>query len=46
VELGIPMLRKRSHFPGFLELRRLAEKALTAVIQEDYIPGRLDPLGR
>ena len=26
-------------FPGFLEPRRLAEKALTAVIQEAYIQG-------
>ena len=26
-------------FPGFLEPRRLAEKALTAVIQEAYIEG-------
>jgi transposase-like protein len=34
VELRIPELRKGSYFPGFLEPRRLAEKALTAVIQE------------
>lgn len=34
VELRIPKLRKGSYFPGFLEPRRLAEKALTAVIQE------------
>jgi putative transposase len=34
VELRIPKLRKGSCFPGFLEPRRLAEKALTAVIQE------------
>ena len=33
VELHIPKLRKRSYFPGFLEPRRMAEKALTAVIQ-------------
>src|SRR6478736_2097723 len=39
VELRIPKLRKGSYFPGFLEPRRLAEKALTAVIQEAYIPG-------
>ena len=39
VELRIPKLRKGSYFPGFLEPRRLAEKALTAVIQEDYIQG-------
>jgi putative transposase len=33
VALGIPKLRKGSYFPGFLEPRRLAEKALTAVIR-------------
>src|SRR2546426_6509084 len=50
VELRIPKLRKGSYFPGFLEPRRMAEKALTAVIQEAYIrglhPGHLDALGR
>jgi len=39
VELRIPKLRRGSYFPGFLEPRRLAEKALTAVIQEAYIQG-------
>jgi transposase-like protein len=39
VELRIPELRKGSYFPGFLDPRRLAEKALTAVIQEAYIQG-------
>jgi transposase-like protein len=39
VELRIPRLRKGSYFPGFLEPRRLAEKALTAVIQEAYVQG-------
>jgi transposase-like protein len=39
VELRIPKLRTGSYFPGFLEPRRLAEKALTAVIQEAYIQG-------
>ena len=34
VELRIPKLRKGSYFPGFLEPRRMAEKALTAVIRE------------
>ena len=34
VELRIPKLRHGSYFPGFLEQRRMAEKALTAVIQE------------
>jgi len=31
VQLRIPKLRERSYFPGFLEPRRLAEKALAAV---------------
>jgi len=39
VELRIPKLRKGSYFPSFLEPRRLAEKALTAVIQEAYVQG-------
>ena len=39
VELRIPKLRKGAYFPGFLEPRRLAEKALTAVIQEAYVQG-------
>jgi transposase-like protein len=39
VELRIPRLRKGSYFPFFLEPRRLAEKALTAVVQEAYIQG-------
>jgi transposase-like protein len=39
VELRIPKLREGSYFPGFLEPRRMAEKALTAVIQEAYIQG-------
>jgi transposase-like protein len=39
VELRIPKLRKGSYFPGFLEPRRMAERALTAVIQEAYIHG-------
>ena len=39
VELRIPRLRKGSYFPGFLEPRRMAERALTAVIQEAYIQG-------
>src|SRR3982751_3641482 len=34
-----PKLRKGSSFPAFLEPRRTAEKALTAVIQEAYIHG-------
>ena len=43
VELRIPKLRKslplQGYFPGFLEPRRMAEKALTAVIQESYVQG-------
>ena len=39
VELRIPKLRKGSYFPGFLEPRHMAEKALTAVIQEAYVHG-------
>ena len=39
VALKIPKLRKGSYFPGFLEPRRMAEKALTAVVQEAYIKG-------
>ncbi len=37
--LRIPKLRKGSYFPGFLEPRRLAEKALAAVVQEAYVHG-------
>jgi putative transposase len=37
VELRIPKLRKSSYFPAFLEPRRLAEKALAAVVQEAYV---------
>ena len=39
MELRIPKLRRGSYFPCFLEPRRLAEKALTAVIQEAYVQG-------
>src|SRR6187399_918564 len=39
VELRIPKLRKGSYLPSFLEPRRTAEKALTAVIQEAYVQG-------
>ena len=37
--MRIPKLRKGSYFPSFLEPRRMAERALTAVIQEAYIHG-------
>ena len=39
VALKVPKLRKGSYFPEFLEPRRAAEKAMTAVIQEAYIKG-------
>ncbi len=39
VALKVPKLRKGSYFPEFLEPRRAAEKALTAVIQEAYVQG-------
>jgi putative transposase len=39
VDLKIPKVRKGSYFPGFLEPRRTAEKALAAVIQEAYVHG-------
>ena len=39
IGLAIPKLRKSSYFPSFLEPRRTAEKALTAVVQEAYIQG-------
>src|SRR4029453_9313832 len=39
VELRIPKLRKGSYFPSFLEPRRMAEKALTGVVQEAYVQG-------
>jgi putative transposase len=39
IDLAIPKLRKGSYFPSFLEPRRTAEKALTAVIQEAYVHG-------
>jgi transposase-like protein len=35
----MPKLRTGSYFPSFLEPRRMAEKALMAVIQEAYIQG-------
>ena len=39
IDLAIPKLRKSSYLPSFLEPRRTAEKALTAVIQEAYVHG-------
>lgn len=46
VDLKIPKLRKGSHFPGFLEPRRTAEKALAAVDPRGVHPRRLNALGR
>ena len=46
VDLRIPKLRQGSYFPGFLEPRKTSEKALAAVIQEAYVQGISDPLGR
>src|ERR1700685_1966441 len=39
LELKIPKLRQGSYFPGFLEPRKTAERALVAVIQEAWIQG-------
>jgi putative transposase len=39
IDLKLPKLRSGSYFPGFLEPRRTAEKALAAVVQEAYIQG-------
>jgi transposase-like protein len=39
LNLKIPKLRTGAYFPGFLEPRRTAEKALVAVIQEAWIAG-------
>jgi len=39
LELKIPKLRRGSYFPGFLEPRKMAERALVAVVQEAWIQG-------
>jgi hypothetical protein len=39
LNLKIPKLRAGSYFPGFLEPRKMVEKALVAVIQEAWIGG-------
>src|SRR3712207_2348580 len=39
LELKIPKLRAGSYFPNWLEPRRRAEQALTAVIAEAYVQG-------
>ena len=45
VELRIPKLRRGSYFPGFLEPRRMAEKALDGGDPGSLHPGHLDALG-
>ena len=39
LNLKMPNLRQSSYFPGFLEPRKMSEKALVAVIQEVWIGG-------
>ncbi len=46
IELKLPKLRQGSYLPEFLQPRRTAKKALTAVIQEGQCAGHLHPLGR
>jgi transposase-like protein len=50
LQLRIPKLRQGSYFPAFLELRKVSERALVAVIQEAWIGGvstrRVDDLVR
>ena len=49
LNLKIPKLRTGAFFPGFLNARKTAEKALVSVIQERWIAGlstrRVDELG-
>jgi putative transposase len=44
VELRIPKLRKGSYFPGLLEPRRMAEKALTAAYVQGVSTRSVDDL--
>jgi transposase-like protein len=39
VELAVPKLRAGSYFPGFLEHRRRAERALASVVATSYLLG-------
>jgi transposase-like protein len=39
IELAIPKLRQGSYFPGFLEHRRRAERALASVVATSYLRG-------
>ena len=38
VELRVPRVRDGSYFPSLLEPHRRAERALSAVVQEAYVP--------
>jgi putative transposase len=50
IDLAVPRLRTGSYLPGFLEPRRRAEKALTAVVAQAYVEGistrRVEDLAR
>jgi len=50
VDLRIPKLRRGSYFPGFLQARTRAEKALCGVVAQCYIEGvstrRVDDIAR
>jgi transposase-like protein len=50
IELAVPRLRTGSYLPGFLQPRRRAERALTAVVAQAYVEGvstrRVDDLAR
>jgi transposase-like protein len=39
IDLQVPRVRDGSYFPGLLEPRRRAERALVAVVQEAYVHG-------
>src|SRR5207244_9637709 len=39
IDLQVPRVRDGSFFPGLLEPRRRAERALVAVVQEAYVQG-------
>lgn len=39
IDLAVPRLRTGSYLPGFLEPRRRAERALTAVVAQAYVEG-------
>lgn len=39
IELRVPRVRDGSYFPGLLEPRKRAERALVAVVQEAYVQG-------